>query len=168
MGFFAEDSDETYEYGGMTWVIHNDELPLTIEDLTGEEPEGYIKEQRGEESLLVGEFDLRQYPRFDAENYKDLPHLEYTVVHVKLPALYDICKEQLIYEGEHLHPIEEKRYEKQDASPWGANEAYRLYDPQYGWRNDYLLCYNDILVEISFDWEPAIHQMQIAGEKFHP
>ena len=168
MGFFAENSDETYEYGGMTWVIHNDELPLTIEDLTGEEPEGYIKEQRGEESLLLGEFDLRQYPRFDAENYKDLPHLEYTVVHVKLPALYDICKEQLIYEGEHLHPIEEKRYEKQDASPWGAKEAYRLYDPQYGWRNDYLLCYDDLLVEISFDWEPAIHQMQIAGEKFHP
>ncbi|MDO5411227.1 MAG: DUF2812 domain-containing protein [Lachnospiraceae bacterium] len=168
MGFFAEDSEETYEHGGITWIIRNDELPLTVEDLIGEEHEGYIKERHGEESLLIGEFVLRQYPRFDTENYRELPSLEYTIVNVKLSALYGICKERLIYEGEVLHPTEEKRYEKQDASPWGANEVYRLYDPQYGWENDYLLCYDDILVEISFDWEPAAEQMQITGKKLNP
>ena len=167
MGFFAEASENTYEHGGMTWVIHDDELPLTLEDLTGSEYEGYIKERRGEESLLLGEFVLRQHPRLDAESYTELSHLEYTMVFVKVSALYDICKERLIYEGERLHSLEESSYEKQDASPWGAEEVYRRYDSKYGWQNDYLLCYEDRIVEIRFDWEPSAEQMRIAGERLH-
>ena len=48
---------------------------------------------------------------------------------------------------------------------WGANEVYRLYDSVYGWENKYLLCYDDLIVEINFDWEPTQEQMKIVGEK---
>ena len=39
------------------------------------------------------------------------------------------------------------------------------FDPEFGARNDYLLCYDNLIVEISFDWEPTAEQMAIVGEK---
>lgn len=168
MGFLAEGTEATSEHNGMTWISYNDGLPLTLENLTGEEYGGYIKQRSSDESLLLGQFVLRQEPRSDTENYNELPCLEYTMVFVKRPALYNICKKRLIYEGEKLHPIRESEYIAQNAASWGANEVYRLYDFIYGWDNKYLLCYDDVLVEISFDWKPTQEQMQIVNEKLNP
>ena len=72
-----------------------------------------------------------------------------------------MCKERLIYEQEILHPLKEREYKSENAEPWGANEVYRLYDPEFGAKNDYLLCYDNLLVEISFDWEPTAEQMAV-------
>ena len=74
-------------------------------------------------------------------------------------------KERLLYEREVLWGIDEQDYRSEDADAWGANESYRLYDPVYGEENWYLLCYDDVIVEINFDWEPTAEQMKIAGEK---
>ena len=167
-GFFAKNTEDTYEYNGITWTIHQDPLPLTIEDLMDADTNVYIKERRDSESLLLGQFVMSQYPRFDAMDYTDIPQMEYTIVSVKIPALYHMCKNRLFFEQERLNSIAERRYKAQEAAPWGAAEAYRLYDPQYGYQNDYLLCYNKILVEISFNWEPTKEQMEIAGEKLNP
>jgi Cof subfamily protein (haloacid dehalogenase superfamily) len=41
-GFFADKNEETYEYRGLTWVIHQDELPLVVEDLMDVDFDGYI------------------------------------------------------------------------------------------------------------------------------
>lgn len=54
-GLMAENGQETYEHGGRTWVIHQDELPLTIEDLLDIEFDGYIRQMSGDESLLLGQ-----------------------------------------------------------------------------------------------------------------
>lgn len=164
-GMFAEADEETYEHHGATFVIHQDELPLTVEDLLDVEYKGYIKERRGNESFLLGQLTMSQHPRFDAEDYRNLPCLDYTMVIVKLPMLYDLCKERLIYEQETLYPINKNEYRAEDAVPWGANEAYRLYDTVYGVENSYLLCCDDILVEIHFSWEPTEEQKAIVGEK---
>jgi len=170
MGFFAEATEDTYEHVGMTWVIHNDELPLTIEDLTGEDYEGYIKERRGEESFLLGQFELYQRPRFDADNYKEMPHLEYKIVFVKVPALYDLCKNQLIdlkdeTDNTNIPEGFKQVYMEQDPTPWGADEVYQLACQDTGPLNRYLLCYEDSIIEISFDWEPTEEQMKIVAEK---
>ena len=164
-GLFAAKGEEVYEHGGMKWVAYQDELPLTVEDLLDIESDDYIKERRGDESFLLGEFVFSQYPRFDSSDFVDLPRLEYTVVDVKADFLYEMCKERLIYEKEYLLPLEKREYRPQDAENWGANEVYRLYDSEYGPRDDYLLCYDNLLVEISFDWEITSEQMKIVGEK---
>ncbi|MBR3770399.1 MAG: DUF2812 domain-containing protein [Lachnospiraceae bacterium] len=164
-GVFADKDEETYVHNGATWVIHQDELPLVVEDLVDVDYNGYIKERRGNESLILGQLVMRQHPRFDAKNYSDIPQLEYTMTIVKVPALYEMCKKRLIYEREELHYYGEEEYRAEDAAPWGANEVYRLYDLEYGVENDYLLCYDNLLVEINFDWEPTIEQMAIVGEK---
>lgn len=166
-GLFADKNEETYEYKGTTWVVHQDELPLVVEDLLEVDNTGYIKERRGNMSMLLGQFVMRQHPRFDVENYTRMPQLEYTMTIVRVPALYDMCKERLIYEQEKLHSISPEKYRAEDAVPWGANEVYRLYDLEYGAENFYLLCYDNMLVEINFDWEPTIEQMEIVGQKLN-
>lgn len=162
-GLFADKDEETYEHNGMTWIIHQDELPLTVEDLLEVDYDGYIKERRESSSLFLGQLTMRQHPRYGAVNYADIPQLDYTIVAVRLSALYDMCKERLISEKDDSNIGWE--YRAEEAEPWGANEVYRLYDLEYGATNNYLLCYDDMLVEISFDWEVTTDQMKIVGEK---
>lgn len=166
-GLFADKGEETYEHNGTTWVIHQDELPLVVEDLMEVDYSDYIKERRGNESLILGQLVMRQHPRFDAKDYSDIPQLEYIMTIVKIPALYDWCKEQVIYWRESLRYVSPQEYRVEDANPWGANEVYRLYDLEYGAENFYLLCYDNFLVEIDFDWEPTTEQMAIVGEKLN-
>ena len=164
-GLFADNNEETYEHNGITWIIHQDELPLIVEDLIDVDFDGYIKERRGNMSLILGQLVMRQHPRFDAENYKNIPQLEYTMTIVRIPALYDKCKEILIHDEEYYRETKEKEYRIENTESWEANEVYRLYDLEYGARNTYLLCYDNLIVEIHFDWEPTTEQMAIVAKK---
>lgn len=171
-GLFEQEK-ETYKHNGETFVIHNDELPLTVEDIFDVDYDGYIKERRANESLLLGEFVMLQRPRFDAVDFKEMPTLEYTIVHVKAPFLYDWCKEQLYYEGDttknEIYPDDMKSiYQKQDATPWNANEVYRLYSSDGTPFNHYLLCYDEYLIDIKFDSELTSEQIAIVTEKLNP
>ena len=164
-GLLRDKDEETYEYHGNTWVIHQDELPLVIEDLMDVNYDGYIKQRSGNSSLLLEQLVLRQCPRFDAEHYKEMPQLGYTIVVVRLPALYDMCKDQLIGKADYYYPVGRRVYQAEDPEPWGANEVYRQHDFEYGPINTYLLCYDKLIVKISFDWEPTPNQMAIVKEK---
>ena len=169
-GMFADKNEETYEHNGMTWVIHQDELPLVVEDLIDIDYSGYIKERRGNMSILLGQLVMRQHPRFDTENYLDIPTLEYTMTLVNVPALYDMCKNQLIDKEDETDnkniPEGFKRvYLEQDPIPWKANEVYQLAYQDSGTLNSYLLCYDDRIIEIRFDWEPTAEQMEIVAKK---
>ena len=166
-GFFERDK-ETYEYNGATFTVYMDELPLTVEDLLDIQYEGYIRERRSNESLLLGQFVMQQHPRFDAEKYAEMPALEYTITEVKLPFFYDFCKNSLlndrkdeVVDGEVVFA---DHYEQVEASPWRANEAYRLYWGA-GYTDHYLLCYENRIIEITFFWEPTLEHMAIVADK---
>lgn len=58
-------------------------------------------------------------------------------------------------------------YKEQDPAPWGANEVYRLYSEEGWWTYTYLLCYEDQIIEIRFDWEPTAEQMAIVSQKLN-
>lgn len=169
-GLFADKNEETYEHNGMTWVIHQDELPLVIEDLIDVNYHGYIKERSGDMSLLLGQLEMRQYPRYDAENYKDIPRLEYTMTIVNVPSLYEMCKNHMIDKKDETDDANvpegfKQVYLEQDQAPWKANEVYQLSCQDSGALNSYLLCYDDRIIEISFDWEPTEEQKAIVGGK---
>ena len=57
---------------------------------------------------------------------------------------------------------------EQDPSPWGANEVYRLYQEEGWYMNWYLLCYEDRIIDIRFDWEPTTDDMAIVNQKLNP
>ena len=162
-GFGQEEAgQETYEYNGRIWTVRQDELPLTLEDLLEAPPASnlYIREHSGNESLLLGQYDMRQHPRFDAENFSELPDLDYTITQIKFPALYQLCLRSLLGD-----PGMDSVWLESDAAPWGAREAYQLYGSDSRARNRYLLCYPNRIVEIGFSWEPAPDQMRAAGQK---
>lgn len=166
-GFF-ERGRETYEYNGATFTVYMDELPLTVEDMLDIQYDGYIRERRSSESLVLGQFVMRQHPRFDAEKFAEMPNLEYTITEVKLPFLYDFCKNSLLNERKDEvidgQVVLADHYEQVDASPWRANEAYRLYWSG-GYIDRYLVCYENRIIEIAFFWEPTSEQMAIVADK---
>lgn len=170
-GWFAGDED-TYTYHGATFPLYQDELPLSVEDLTDFSSDSYVRERRVSQTFLLARFDIRQHAQFGAADYKTLPNLEYTVTLVKAPFLYDLCKNALIHGREDRwnrnEPEEEwYAYQPVDPAPWGAVEAYQWVHQDDPW-NTFLLCYEDRLVEIQFDfqWEEiAPDQMATVGEK---
>lgn len=164
-GWFAGERD-TYQYRGSTFTVYDDPLPLTVEDLLDVRYDGYIRERREERSVLLARLELRQHPRFDADDYKEMPALEYTVTLVRFPALYEICKDALLAEYDGSDEIwPGLAYVPQDAAPWEAEEVYRARDPVYGWWDRWLVCYPDRLVELRPDWEITPEQMAIVGER---
>ncbi len=167
-GLLAGGNAETYQHGGMTWTLHQDTLPLVVEDLQSIECDDYVRERRGSASLLISRVEMHQYPRFDAENYTEIPQLSYTVTTVKIPFLYNLCKEHLIRAHQQFEPGRKEIFISENPSPWNANEVYRLYDSKFGSRNDYLLCYDNQFVEIRFDWEPTAEQMAVVSAKLSP
>lgn len=171
-GWFAEQDEETYEYHGNTFTAAQDQLPLTVEDLLDVEYEGYSREHRGSESIFLAQYQGYQRPRFDAERYKEMPRLEYTVTVVKAPFLYGLCREHLLLDraerwNRDMPESDWYFYEPTDPAPWGAEEAYRWTSREYGPRNTFLLCWPDRFVEIEFDyeWEVTPAQMAMVGEK---
>lgn len=166
-GLFHPEED-TYEHDGATWILYQDELPLSVGDLLDVDFDGYIRENRESESIFLGQLDVHQWPRFDTAPSVKVPSLSYTLTIIKVPALYDWCKESVLNKWTDT-TIEEgiiltNHYEKIDATPWLAQEAYQLHFSE-GILNKYFLCYEDRIIEIDFDWEPSEEQMRIVAGK---
>ena len=94
-----------------------------------------------------------------------------TEVMVKLTFLGDImCKKQMIDKMDETDNTDipegfKRVYLEQDPMPWNANKVYQLAYQDSGALNSYLLCYDDRIIEISFDWKPTVEQMTIVADK---
>ena len=145
--------------------------PLELSDLTDISSSDYIQSSTGEESLLLEQFEQRAVPKNGAEDREGLPQMDYRVTLVKVPFLYDICRNQLFRDRDETEDGEipeghKAVYEARDPEPWGARQVYELtYQDGSGFSNWYLLCYPDRIVEIWFSWELTEEQMRIVGEK---
>lgn len=146
-----------------------DELPLTLAALWGDElPEAiYTSDWTQTGSPFAAVYSGKQ-EAYQLEQGVSTPSLEYTVTVVKMPALYERCRAQLVDKKIEIsyRQIDVVTYRIAtpcDAAPWGANEAW-----QVAWENDvpgddYLLCYDRTLVEISFNWTPTDDQKAMVG-----
>ena len=147
-------------------------LPLSISDLCEIDEDKYIAENRTNQTVLLSQQVVHQRKPYDVEGTSTAPDLRYTLVTVKAPVLYSWCKEQMYYEQDETNsdewPVGNRMvYKEQDAAPWGAKEVYRLYSEEGWWTYTYLLCYEDRIIEIRFDWEPTAEQMAIVGQKLN-
>lgn len=163
---WAREPVDTYEMNGYTFRIYADALPLTVEDMVAVAYDGYSYELRSDESPLLGRYDAVQRPRIDGP---DVPELEYTVTDVKLPVLYELCRDAMLTDITDNYGLAEgdalwRAYTVVDAAPWGAAAAYQVTlggEPM----ERYLLCYADSIVEIRFDWAVTPEQKAIVGVK---
>ena len=158
---------ERYEYRGMTWSAYGDTLPLTIQDLVETDYDRWSTRLTRESSPLLTHLEGTQRPRMDA---LEQPDLEYELVIVKAAPLYDLCKQQFVdWLERHNEDVPQEyrdEYRPIDAAPWGAAEAYQRYGSGTP-SNQFLICWEDRIAEIHFDYEWAITEamMQTTTEK---
>lgn len=153
----------TSESTRINQMISENRMPLILEDLLEVDSDRHRMLYSGSESLLMGQLTMGQRIRFDIDDVPDEPELEYRIVKVKLPFLYPMCKERLLYEQERLKHSHNLTYQEADPAPWAAEEAYRLWAPESGFTGQYLICYEDVLIELNLDWEPTEAQKEIVA-----
>ena len=158
---------ETYTYQGITWSVYHDPIPLRIEDLTEVDYDRWSTEARVDTSFLGSHGEYRQDARLGEGQW---PELRYDIVIVKVPVLYDLCKQDFIdwvaRDNDQI-PVEyREEYRSVDPSPWGAEEVLQVYIGDEA-VNQYLLCWPDRLAEvhIPWDWDLTAEQMALIGEK---
>lgn len=147
--------------------------PLSLSDLIDTNIEDGLTENRFHETVLLGYRVVHQRGSgFRLEGLSSAPDLKYTIVTVNAPLLYDWCKKQMYYQQDETYsdwPVGNRMiYKAQDAAPWGADEVYRLYSEEGWWSHTYLLCCEDQIIEIRFDWEPTAEQIAIVRQKLNP
>lgn len=175
LGWLREGNTVTYEYQGEVYTLHREPAPLTLEDLLKGDFSRYSLYWQGTQSPLLGQYTANQWPIGPVELFPEAFHLDYEVILVKIPALYDLCRETKLHErddwGGRNPAWQGYAYAPTDPAPWGAEEAYQ-WVPGDGADNDrdahqFLLFYPDRVVEINLQWEqaPTAAQMALVGEK---
>lgn len=158
-GWFLDQPAAVYEIDGIPFKIYHDDLPLTVEDLTGLELENYSYERTEYNSPLLGYLWGNQW-YLSIAGAGDLG-LSYEVVTVRAPFLYDWCLSEYLEEYE-KYPNRE--YRPEDPSPWNAQAAYRLWWDGEAW-DWWLLCWEDRIVKLHADWPLTDRQKEIAAER---
>ena len=162
---------DTYTVYGMTREVYADPIPLRAEDLTGAaEDDRYSTEARIQASPLLTQADYSQDLRLDCE--EELPDLSYTVVDVKLPLLYDLCRDYLLEQYVRRSPDVPEEYMDhavlQDWAPDGVTALYRHYTGAEP-RNRYVFCWEGRLAEVRY-WgdDPAQAQLELTAAALCP
>lgn len=140
------------------------EAPLHVSELMETEYDSYLNTASSHESPFLRYMEVQQRHGFEDEASSDIPELQYEWCFVKVPTIYRFCEEQMkrqivlseFWDG---HLID------QDPSVWGAERVYRFRMEDGTEKNLYMLCYEDILVQIKFNWTPTAEQMAMVGEK---
>lgn len=165
LGKFTETTDETYTAStGWTFSVYHDEMPLYVQELEDvPDVEWSTQADRSRTPLL----ERTEYDQRPLSDDPSLPDLSYTVTRVKVHALYEPLKRALIRsESDDVRRgvTFPNHYERIDAAPWGALDAYQLYWSD-GLIDRYLLFYENVAVEITMPLSPAPEQMALVGQK---
>ena len=167
--------------GGVTWYIfhagHGHTAPdaappLELGNLLDADTSDYMQVYQEDASFLLRSVQCRLHPPYDTD-WSGRPTLDYTIVEIYVPALYDTALHQLHHKYDHLgdhnedydpeHPFYEFR--PADPAPWGAEQVWQRYS--YGEADSvYLLSWADKIVELKPDWFLTETQMFTVGNTF--
>ncbi|MBQ7094280.1 MAG: hypothetical protein IJN84_07185, partial [Clostridia bacterium] len=162
-----EDAAGTYEHNGRLIEYYLDEIPLRVEDMESVDYENYSTRNEIESTIFAAKSEIRQRGRIGDR----VPDLEYTIIDVKMPFLYeavfnDIWDDRDETHDEHVPDGHKSLYEEIDAASWKADRAYQLVSQEFGGIDHYILCYGDRIVEMVFyDFSPDEADKALAGEK---
>lgn len=117
----APDTATEYTVNGVTFTRYRDELPLTVTELTGGDPERYSRTLDREATPFLARTFCRDRALVGAGPV--LPDLEYTILEVKAAFLYDICLQSdrdVLAGWEGIRDMAPA-----DPAPWNADAAWR-------------------------------------------
>ena len=116
----------------LTSIIIKDNIPLSVSDMMDVNEEFYVKTNDKHETSFLGTMNVDAFIHWDYRDQQDLPDLRYDISIVKMPWLYEWCKNEMFKDMDESDnkdiPVGHRLVLKeQDPTSWGANELYRLY-----------------------------------------
>ena len=155
--------------GFLHTIPQSESIPLSLADLVTIDIDEYITQDRNDQTFLLGQRIVHQFPTFDTGNSANMPELHYVVTSVKSPFLYDWVKNQYfngtLKSDRTIYALD---YKKIDPAAWGAADAFRQLDDDGFGKTSFLLFYERQIVLIHFDWEPTAEQIAIVRQKLNP
>lgn len=156
----------SYEYEGRTYVIKEDKVPLLVSDLIEIEYDSYSTEWKESISPFVTQYIA--IIRAKMGDY-EIPNLQYMIYKVHIPAIYDKCFDTLCRKYEYRNnENREKDFwyncKEIDADIWNMDKAYERYIGDTA-MNQYLLSWDNYIVELDAEWELTEAERKIVGEK---
>ena len=142
--------------------------PLSASELTGVDEEKYLTTVSTDMSLFLDRKEVQCRTGFD--QMTEVPWMNYILVEIHIPILHDACFQELCREKEKRiatyvdGSIVHAQYQMVDPTPWGAEEAYQL-NLAGEFRQEYILCWKDRIVQLGAGWDLTAEQMAVAGEK---
>ena len=151
--------DDQYDWGPFHYSIYDDEMPLYMDDLILVPKADYSNHLEETSSPLLrktkGEIELR----YDRRDGNDAPReLEYTVWTTWSSGLLDLAvadERNTVWKGQHYAPI---------PAAFGAESVWQLYQDGTA-QNQYLLRFEDRVIEIRFPFAPNGEQLALAAQK---
>ena len=137
------------------------DVSLQISDFIEVEDEDFRESYLVSNSQFISYVDGFQAEKRE-EGAEELMMIDYTILVIKVPFLYDFCKNELLKEYRYLSDdvlIEKSGYKKTDAAKWGAEEVYCYYfddEPS----NKFVACYEDRMIKIDFSWDVTDSDME--------
>ena len=149
-----------YEGEGMRYGIYEDPIPLRLEDL-GVSTEGlpYSTSRRSFSrspflSKLSGDHTCPPAEELPGEQ----PELEYTMVHVACPLLYDTCREELSWPDMAL--VEDGRWQAE--AVYAGTHSSGTPMVLVCWEKDLLLLYSDLIPQLTAAQAAVIREVVTA------
>lgn len=147
----------------------NDEMLLHVSDfreVNEDELHGYPRKY--DSIFMFREEGYQAESWVEGEDVNTRLHLNYSFIMIKLPFIYDFCKEELIKDK--LRYVEEelgdqRGYHKVEMDIWEAEEVYQYHNFDGEPQNEYLVCYPDRILQIDFGWDVTDTDIEKVKEK---
>ncbi len=135
----------------------SDEMLLNVSDFREVDEKELNGYPRKSNSIFLFREEGYQSERWEeGEDVRLHLHLNYTFIVVKMPFVYDFCKEELIADRNRYVDVEfgdQSGYRKVDMPVWSAKEVYQYHNFDGEPENEYLVCYPDRMIQIDFGWD---------------
>lgn len=159
--FVARDADLIFKRGK--------EMALQLSDLRKVDEAKVTGSSRRNHSIFLSHEEGYQSERLEEEgNVTQRSMMDYTILVIRMPFLYDFCKDELITKYDDLYEdypfVGESGYRKVDMPQWDALEVYRYYDYDDEEENDYIVCYEDRILQIDFSWDVTDEEIEKVRE----
>ena len=151
--------DDQYDWGPFHYSIYHDEMPLYMDDLILVPKADYSNHLEETSSPLLRKTTGKIELRYDRRDRNDAPReLEYTLWTTWSSGILDLAEtDELknVWKGEHYAPI---------TADFGAESVWQFYQDGTP-KNQYLLRFEDRVIEIRFTFAPTHEQIALAAQK---
>ncbi|MBQ8519729.1 MAG: DUF2812 domain-containing protein [Agathobacter sp.] len=136
----------------------DEEMSLELSDLREVDEENLVESYRRSNSMFLSFEEGYQREKWEEdESVAESLMMDYTILVIKTPFLYDFCKNELLSENDYDEKYPELQgyqgYKKVDMPQWGAIEVYCDHDFENEPENEFIVCYEDRILQIDFGWD---------------